>query len=111
DQRGDDPDLRGQVILDRMEAQFRQIPGIITEYSIMSGGPASSKPIHLRLTGQDFDDLGAAVETVQAQMRALGGIVGIEDSRPLPGIDWEIRVDTAAAGRFGADVATVGGMV
>ncbi|MCL4675979.1 MAG: efflux RND transporter permease subunit, partial [Pararhodobacter sp.] len=31
--------------------------------------------------------------------------------RPLPGIDWEIRVDTAAAGRFGADVVTVGGMV
>ncbi|MFN4099397.1 MAG: efflux RND transporter permease subunit [Pararhodobacter sp.] len=111
DDRGDDPDLRGQVILDRMEAQFRQIPGIITEYSIMSGGPASSKPIHLRLTGQDFDALGTAVETVQARMRELGGIVGIEDSRPLPGINWEIRVDTAAAGRFGADVATVGGMV
>ncbi|MBN8290506.1 efflux RND transporter permease subunit [Rhodobacter sp. NTK016B] len=111
DQRGDDPELRGQVILDRMEAQFRQIPGIITEYMIMSGGPAASKPIHLRLTGQDFEELGAGVETVQAHMREIGGIVGIEDSRPLPGIDWEIRVDTAAAGRFGANVATVGGMV
>ncbi|MCA2010084.1 efflux RND transporter permease subunit [Cereibacter sphaeroides] len=111
DQRGDDPALRGQVILDRMEAQFRQIPGIITEYMIMSGGPASSKPIHLRLTGMDFETLGQAVETVEARMHEIGGITGIEDSRPLPGIDWEIRVDTATAGRFGADVATVGGMV
>jgi multidrug efflux pump len=111
DDRGDDPNLRGQVVLDRMEAQFRQIPGIITEYMIMSGGPASAKPIHLRLTGSDFDVMEQAVETVRARMREIGGIVDIEDSRPLPGIDWEIRVDTAAAGRFGADVVTVGGMV
>ncbi|MCB1387809.1 MAG: efflux RND transporter permease subunit, partial [Rhodobacteraceae bacterium] len=111
DERGDDPTMHGQVILDRMEAQFRQIPGIITEYMILSGGPASAKPIHLRLTGQDFDTLGQAVDLVQAHMREMGGIVGIEDSRPLPGIDWQIHVDTAMAGRFGADVATVGGMV
>ncbi|MCW1932591.1 efflux RND transporter permease subunit [Pararhodobacter zhoushanensis] len=111
DERDGRPELLGQVVLDRMEAQFRQIPGIITEYMIMSGGPASAKPIHLRLTGQDFEVLGQAVETVEARMREIGGIIGIEDSRPLPGIDWEIRVDTATAGRFGADVATVGGMV
>ncbi len=111
DLRDNAPELRGRAILDRMEAQFRQIPGIITEYMIMSGGPAASKPIHLRLTGSDFATLGQAVDTVQARMREIGGIVGIEDSRPLPGIDWEIRVDTATAGRYGADVATVGGMV
>ncbi|PTX05198.1 efflux RND transporter permease subunit [Pararhodobacter aggregans] len=111
DQRGGHPEMLGQAILDRMEARFQQIPGIITEYMIMSGGPASAKPIHLRLTGQDFDALGQAVDIVQARMREIGGITGIEDSRPLPGIDWEIRVDTAMAGRFGADVATVGGMV
>jgi len=109
--RGDDPGLRGRVILDRMEARFQQIPGIFTEYMIMSGGPAGSKPLHLRLTGQDFDALGQAVETVCARMHALPGVIDIEDTRPLPGIDWEIRVDVARAGRFGADVATVGGMV
>lgn len=111
DQRGTDPELRGQAILDRMQARFDQLPGIFTEYMIMSGGPAGSKPIHLRLTGQDFDELGTAVETVRARMAQLDGIIDIEDSRPLPGIDWEIRVDVARAGRFGADVATVGGMV
>jgi len=109
--RGDDPSLRGRVILDRMEARFAQLPGIYTEYMIMSGGPAGAKPLHLRLTGQDFEALGQAVDTVSARMRDLPGVVDIEDTRPLPGIDWEIRVDVARAGRFGADVATVGGMV
>ena len=111
DDRGDDENLRGQLVLDRMEAQFRAIPGIITEYMIMSGGPASAKPIHLRLIGDEFDTLGQAVEIVSARMAQIGGVVDIEDTRPLPGIDWEIRVDTAVAGRFGADVQTVGGMV
>lgn len=30
---------------------------------------------------------------------------------PLPGIDWQIDVDVEKAGRYGADVATVGAMV
>ena len=34
-----------------------------------------------------------------------------EDTLPLPGIDWQIDVDVEKAGRFGADVATVGAMV
>ncbi len=109
--RDNNPAMLGRAILDRMEAQFVQIPGIYTEYMIMSGGPAGSKPLHLRLTGQDFDVLGQAVDTVRDRMRAMPGVIDIEDTRPLPGIDWEIRVDVARAGRFGADVATVGGMV
>ncbi len=110
-ERGDDPALRGRVVLDRMEAQFQQIPGIFTEYMIMSGGPAGQKPLHLRLTGQDFETLGQAVDSVRSRMATMAGVIDIEDTRPLPGIDWEIRVDVAGAGRFGADVATVGGMV
>src|SRR5690606_39995907 len=35
----------------------------------------------------------------------------IEDSRPLPGIEWRIKVDRAKAARFNADIATVGGLV
>jgi multidrug efflux pump len=77
----------------------------------MTGGPAGQKPLHLRLTGDDFDTLGEAAETVIARMRETPGVIDIEDTRPLPGIDWEIRVDVGRAGRFGADVATVGGMV
>ena len=39
------------------------------------------------------------------------GLTLIEDTRPLPGIDWQINVDVEKAGRFGADVTTVGAMV
>jgi multidrug efflux pump len=109
--RGPDLSLRGRAIVDRLERQFAQIPGIFTEFQLLSGGPAGSKPVHLRLTGQDFGQLEQAVEIVRARMAETPGLIDLEDSRPLPGIEWEIRVDTAQAVRFGADVATVGGMV
>jgi len=109
--RGGDPGLRGRAIIERLERRLAEVPGVYTEFQLLSGGPAGQKPIHLRLTGQDFAALEAAVEAVRARMAATPGLVDLEDSRPLPGIEWEIRVDTARAVRFGADVATVGGMV
>ena len=110
-ERTDDPDLRGSVIVDRMQAALDTIPGIRSDILIATGGPASAKPLHLRLKADDFADLHAAVEAVREKMEASTGIIDIEDTRPLPGIDWEVAVDVDRAVRFGADVATVGGMV
>lgn len=109
--RKDRPDLDGDVVLDGIMARLAEIPGIQTESLSQSRGPASGKPIHLRFKADDFAALEEAVQTTVAKLETLDGIIGIEDTRPLPGIDWQIDVDVARAGRFGADVATVGGMV
>ncbi|HMO08016.1 MAG TPA: efflux RND transporter permease subunit [Paracoccaceae bacterium] len=109
--RKDNPDLDGDLVLERILARLAALPGIQTEAISQSRGPASGKPVHLRLKGDDFAALTEAVRVVRARFAATEGLTAIEDSLPLPGIDWEIRVDVAQAGRFGADVATVGGMV
>jgi multidrug efflux pump len=106
-----EPGMNGNAVVDRLEARLRELPGIEIEILNQSRGPASGKPLHLRLAADSFDDLERAVATVVAKLEATEGITGIEDTRPLPGIDWEISVDVEKAGRFGADVATVGGMV
>lgn len=41
----------------------------------------------------------------------MPGLTLVEDTRPLPGIDWQIDVDVEKAGRYGADVVSVGAMV
>lgn len=105
------PGLSGREILAGLRERLSALPGVQVEILTQSGGPASGKPIHLRLKGDDLAVLAQAVETVRARMAAMEGIFGIEDTRPLPGIDWRIVVDVEKAGRFGADVATVGGMV
>ncbi|PWR01453.1 acriflavine resistance protein B [Meridianimarinicoccus roseus] len=106
-----DPYYDGNAVIDRMQARLDEIPGIRTEITDLAQGPAQGKPLHLRLTGQDLDTLADAAETVRARFEATDGLFAIEDSLPLPGIDWQIDVDVEEAGRFGADVTTVGAMV
>ncbi len=104
-------ELDGDRVLARLEAGLAEIPGIRTETLNLAMGPASGKPVHLRLMGRDWDTLESAAETVRGKFERTPGLIDIGDSRPLPGIDFEITVDVREAGRYGADVATVGGMV
>jgi multidrug efflux pump len=103
--------LDGDVVMDDIQAKLDQMPGVRAEILNLSRGPASSKPVQLRLTGGDWDTLKQAASIARDRFDQTLGLTQIEDSRPLPGIDWEVNVDNEAAGRYGADVATVGGMV
>ncbi len=101
----------GNVILDQLATRLAGLPGIQTEILEAAQGPGEGKPVNLRLSGDDFADLLAAAATARAHFDGLDGLTLIEDTRPLPGIDWQINVDVEAAGRYGASVATVGAMV
>ena len=104
-------ELDGDAVTDRLQAALDTVPGIYTEVTNLAQGPADGKPVHLRLLGSDLDAIEAAAEIVRARFEATPGIVDVEDTLPLPGIDWQIDVDVEKAGRFGADVQTVGAMV
>ncbi|MGR3540704.1 MAG: efflux RND transporter permease subunit, partial [Hasllibacter sp.] len=103
--------LDGDLVIARLEAGLAAIPGISFEVLNLAQGPASAKPVHLRLLGDDLDVLEEAAGIARAEFEATPGLVRIEDTTPLPGIDWQIDVDVEKAGRFGADVQTVGAMV
>ena len=44
-------------------------------------------------------------------METIPAIIDIEDSRPLPGIEWRLEVDRSQAAKFGADVSIVGSII
>jgi len=106
---GERPD--GNTILDNLQAELDRLPGIRTEVLEQAQGPGEGKPVSLRLSGDNWEELQAATATARAYFDQLDGLTLQEDTLPLPGIDWQIDVDVAAAGRFGADVSTVGAMV
>ncbi|RLJ41527.1 multidrug efflux pump [Litoreibacter meonggei] len=99
------------VILAEMQAKMDAIPGIYTEILSQDRGPAGGKPVNLRLKGDNWEDLQEATRIARAKFETIDGLITIEDTLPLPGIDWQIDVDVEAAGRYKADVATVGAMV
>jgi len=105
------PELDGDLVIERLQARLDTLPGIKTEILNLSRGPASGKPVHLRIKGENWQDLIAGIDVARAQFEDTAGLTDIEDNLPLPGIDWQIDVDVEKAGRYGADVATVGAMV
>jgi len=101
----------GDTIIDELTADLEKLPGIKIEILAQARGPASAKPVHLRLKGDDWQALQQATRMAREKFDTTTGLRQIEDSLPLPGIDWQIDVDVEKAGRYGADVATVGAMV
>ncbi|MEL6679737.1 MAG: efflux RND transporter permease subunit, partial [Pseudomonadota bacterium] len=101
----------GNDILDEINGRLETLPGVIAEISEQAQGPAQGKPVHLRVSGSNFDEILLVTGMIREKFDATDGLIEVEDTRPLPGIDWQIDVDVEAAGRYGADVATVGSMV
>ncbi len=105
------PDYDGNFVVDQLTEQLSELPGFEVELLVLSQGPSSAKPVHLRIKGDGWEELTSATLAAREIFDNTPGLIKIEDTLPLPGIDWQIDVDVAKAGRFGADVATVGAMV
>ncbi|RZV39226.1 MAG: efflux RND transporter permease subunit [Chromatiales bacterium] len=98
-------------ILAEIRERTRDLVGIRIETRKPDPGPPLGKPIRIEFSSRFPEQLDNAVDRVRSHMEANASVVNIEDSRPLPGIEWQIQVDRAEAARFGADISLVGAMV
>ncbi len=102
---------KADEILAEIRERTKDLVGIRIETRKPDPGPPIGKPIRIEFSSRFGDVLNTSLERVRAHMENNPAIVNIEDSRPLPGIEWQIRVDRAEAARFGADISLVGAMV
>lgn len=102
---------RADEILAEIRERTSDLVGIRIETRKPDPGPPLGKPIRIEFSSRFPAQLDDAVERVRVHMEAHDAIVNIEDSRPLPGIEWQIKVDRVEAARFGADISLVGAMV
>jgi multidrug efflux pump len=98
-------------ILREIEGLTAGIPGIIIEQREMEAGPPTGKDVQIELSSHNPQLLEEAVRRVRAYMEGVPGLKDIDDSRPVPGVEWQVRVDRAQASRFGADISLVGSYV
>lgn len=82
--------------------------GIWVEYREEEQGPPTGKPINIQLSARNPDLLEPMIIKLRQHLETVDGLKDIEDSRPIPGIEWELAVDRAQASKFGADVTTIG---
>ena len=87
------------------------IPGMIVEVRKIEGGPPTGKDIRLQVKSTNYDDMAATVAVARKYFDTLTGIQDLEDGRPLPGIEWELKVNREEAGRYNAGIFAIGSMV
>ena len=98
-------------IIDDVEKASVGIPGIITEVSTIDQGPPIDKDIGIQISSEDRLELKRITQQVRAKLETIDGVADIEDTLPLPGLDWEIIVDREEAGRLGLDVGRIGAAI
>ena len=98
-------------ILDEIRSKTAYLAGIKVETRKQEGGPPTGKDVQIRLASRFPEKLEDATKTTLQALEEIGDFRDIEDSRPLPGIDWELDVDRAQAAKFGLDITTIGSYI
>jgi len=95
-------------ILKDIRNDTSDIAGIKIQTRKLQGGPPKGKAVQINVATKFPDLLPDAIETVNRGLREVGDFIDFEDTRALPGIEWELQVDRAQASKFGIDIATIG---
>ncbi len=104
---GNDSRETESLILEALES----IEGVPTELRKLETGPPVGKDVEISLRSDNHEALLDAVGKVRNFLDGMGGLKDVEDSRPLPGMEYRLNVDKAQAGKFGIDVASIGSIV
>lgn len=101
-----------QEMVEEIRARTSDLPGIRVEPVVIQDGPrGQGKDVQVRLSSNDQDLLFDSIDRIRGHIEeSMPGLVDVEDSRPLPAIQWELEIDRAEIGRFGTDTLTVGSL-
>jgi multidrug efflux pump len=102
---------KADLILDEIRDSVAGLAGVQVRTRKAQDGPQQGKPIQIELSSRFPKQLEDATARVRAAMEAIDGVFNVEDTRPMPGIEWQIDVDRAQAAKFGADITLVGNMI
>lgn len=101
----------GRLIEREIREAMVGIPGVIIEVRPFQQGPPVGKDIQVELRSNDATALEAATRLVRGFIDQMDGATDIDDTLPLPGVEWRLDVDREEAGRYGADVTQLGAAV
>jgi len=99
---------KADIIMADLQKKLSNIGGIIVDRRIEQAGPPVGKPIQIEVSSRFPERIPPAIIEIRAAMKKIGGFDSTEDSRPLPGIDWQVDVDRKQAAKFGASVDAIG---
>ena len=101
----------GEEIMAEVRRRTGDIAGIRVETRVPDAGPPVGKAVQVEISAREPERLPPVVTAVRKFFDGLPGLKDVTDSRPVPGIEWQLAVDREAAARYGTDIATVGSTI
>lgn len=102
-------DIDGFEVEDRYREAIANLPGARAEVVTIEQGPPVGKEVQLELSGDNLELLFSEAARIRDYMEnGMSGLIDIDDTTPVPGIEWEIVVDRARAAMFGANMTEIG---
>ena len=95
-------------IMTEVRQRTAHLAGVWVEPREPDVGPPTGKDIQIEFRSRFPERLEALVAQFRGKLEAMDGLLDVEDSRALPGIEWQLKVDRAQAGLYNADILTVG---
>lgn len=94
-----------------VRAALVDMPGLLMEVQIISDGPPTGKDVTIELTSNNLDKLNTEAKKISKYLENHVSMQEVENTMPLPGIEWQLDIDREEAGRLGVDVSTIGAAV
>ncbi|HEY8949104.1 MAG TPA: efflux RND transporter permease subunit [Rhizomicrobium sp.] len=99
---------KGSDILQTIRERTESVPGVHVEVRTPQNGPPTGKDVMIDVSSDDYASLASVTAAIRKHLDTLPELRDVEDTRPLPGIEWDLQIDRAVASRFGANAQTIG---
>jgi multidrug efflux pump len=102
-------DVNGFEVEDMYRRAITDIPGVRAEIVTPEAGPPVGKELQIEFYGEDLRAIISEARRVRNHIENnMTGLIDIDDTTPVPGIEWEITVDRARAAMSGASMTEIG---
>jgi len=98
----------GKAILEEVRQKTEGMAGIRVEVHEPQSGPNNAKDVVVDVTSEDYGALLGVVDSIRRHLDGAPELRDIEDTRALPGIEWDMQIDRELASRFGVNTAEIG---
>lgn len=115
----------GYMLVELVEPQYRNrssdevfwdirqrtqhLAGIRVRSESLAGGPPVMSDIQIQLDSENQEALDREAKRLRKYLETeVEGLVDISDTLPLPGIEWQLKVDRSQAALYGMSVADAG---
>jgi multidrug efflux pump len=98
----------GNQVLEEIRKRTAGMAGLRIEVTKPGSGPSNGKDIDVEVTSDNYGAMAQVTDTLRRHMDAQPEMRDVEDTRSLPGIEWDMRINREMANRFGVGAQQIG---